>query len=111
MRLSIRPDFLYHSVLEDAKPVFKTLPGWKTDISGVRKYAELSKEARDYIRICRGGNRLPDELYFGRPGTRRVLCESVMEDVYESPFSGRYSSEEMLRLFSKRTRHETWRKL
>ena len=34
-----------------------------------------------------------------------------MEDVYESPFSGRYSSEEMLRLFSKRTRHETWRRL
>lgn len=34
-----------------------------------------------------------------------------MENVYESPFSGRYSSEEMLRLFSKRTRHETWRKL
>ena len=34
-----------------------------------------------------------------------------MENVYESPFSGRYSSEEMLRLFSKRTRHETWRRL
>ena len=42
-------DFPYHSVLEDAKPVFKTMPGWKTDISGVREYAELPKEARDYI--------------------------------------------------------------
>ena len=62
-------------------------------------------------RICRGGNRLPDELYFGRSGTGRVLREIMMEDVYESPFSGRYSSEEMLRLFSKRTRHETWRRL
>lgn len=42
-------DFPYHSILEDAKPVFKTMPGWKTDISGVRKYADLPKEARDYI--------------------------------------------------------------
>lgn len=42
-------DFPYHSILEDAKPVCKTMPGWKTDISGVRKYADLPKEARDYI--------------------------------------------------------------
>ena len=40
-----------------------------------------------------------------------ILRESVMENIYKSPFSGRYSSEEMLRLFSKRTRHETWRRL
>ncbi len=34
-----------------------------------------------------------------------------MYDKYESPLSSRYASEEMLKLFSHRTRIETWRKL
>ena len=32
-----------------ARPVFTTLPGWKCDISGVRKWEDLPKEARDYV--------------------------------------------------------------
>ena len=35
--------------LPDAKPVIKTVPGWNCDISGVRKYSDLPKEARDYV--------------------------------------------------------------
>jgi len=35
----------------------------------------------------------------------------MSEERYESPFSGRYSSKEMLALFSARRRHETWRRL
>ena len=34
-----------------------------------------------------------------------------MYDTYESPLSSRYASEEMKRLFSQRTRIETWRRL
>ena len=34
-----------------------------------------------------------------------------MTDIYESPFSARYSSEEMKQLFSADTRYTTWRKL
>ena len=34
-----------------------------------------------------------------------------MYDKYESPLSARYASDEMLRLFSQRTRIETWRRL
>ena len=34
-----------------------------------------------------------------------------MKDQYESPLSSRYASEYMLRLFSQRTRIETWRRL
>ena len=36
-------------LLTDAKPVIETMPGWKRDISGVRKYEDLPKEARDYV--------------------------------------------------------------
>ncbi|HWL09925.1 MAG TPA: adenylosuccinate synthase [Planctomicrobium sp.] len=35
--------------LADAKPVYRTLPGWKKDITGVRKMEDFPKEARAYI--------------------------------------------------------------
>ncbi len=37
------------SVLEQVKPIYEILPGWKTDISDVRNYDELPKEAKDYL--------------------------------------------------------------
>lgn len=35
--------------LQKAKPVFTTLPGWKTDIRGIRNYDELPENCRRYI--------------------------------------------------------------
>ncbi|WP_437228910.1 adenylosuccinate synthase [Planctomicrobium sp. SH661] len=35
--------------LAKAKPVYRTLPGWKKDITGVRKMQDFPKEARQYI--------------------------------------------------------------
>jgi adenylosuccinate synthase len=35
--------------LAKAKPVYRTLPGWKRDITGVRKMADFPNEARRYI--------------------------------------------------------------
>ena len=32
-----------------ARPVFTTLPGWKCDISGVRKWENLPEAARNYV--------------------------------------------------------------
>ncbi len=42
--------FPYGEALEEAKPVYEYLPGWKCDISGCRSFEELPKEAKDYIR-------------------------------------------------------------
>ncbi len=36
---------------------------------------------------------------------------TILYDKYESPLSSRYASEELLRLFSQRTRIQTWRRL
>ncbi len=35
--------------LAAAKPIYRTLPGWKQDITGVRKLEDFPKEARVYI--------------------------------------------------------------
>jgi adenylosuccinate synthase len=35
--------------LSKVKPIYKTLPGWKCDISDAKKFGDLPKEARDYI--------------------------------------------------------------
>ena len=42
-------DFPLPMLLDDAKPVMTSLPGWKCDISGVRTWADLPKAAQDYV--------------------------------------------------------------
>lgn len=41
--------FPFPSMLNAAKPVTEYLPGWNCDISGVRKFEDLPKEAQDYV--------------------------------------------------------------
>ena len=45
----VTDDFPFPAVIGRAKPVIKTMPGWKCDISGVRKYEDLPAEAKNYI--------------------------------------------------------------
>lgn len=35
--------------LEACEPVYETLPGWETDISGIREYDKLPENARKYV--------------------------------------------------------------
>ena len=42
-------DFPTTPKLNKAKPVFTTLPGWKCDIRGIKKYEELPENCRKYI--------------------------------------------------------------
>ncbi len=41
------------SVLYHCEPVYDELPGWKTDITGVRVFADLPAEARAYVEYIR----------------------------------------------------------
>ena len=45
----ITKDFPVTHLLEKAKPVYETLPGWKTDIRGIKKYEDLPENCRKYI--------------------------------------------------------------
>ena len=42
-------EFPFTDVLDDCKPVFKTVKGWNCDISKCRKKEDLPQEALDYI--------------------------------------------------------------
>lgn len=45
----VTKDFPVTAKLAKAKPVYEVLDGWKTDISGIRKYEELPENCRKYI--------------------------------------------------------------
>ena len=45
----VTTDFPVTHILEKAKPVYKTLPGWKCDIRGIHKYEDLPENCRNYI--------------------------------------------------------------
>ncbi|MEA4964721.1 MAG: adenylosuccinate synthase [Oscillospiraceae bacterium] len=42
-------EFPFPADLVRANPVMTAMPGWKRDISSVRRYEDLPKEARDYV--------------------------------------------------------------
>lgn len=47
----IYEDYPYHqTIFHKASPVYKELPGWKRDISEVRRFEDLPEQAKDYIK-------------------------------------------------------------
>lgn len=47
----IYKDFLTTEQLYRAKPIYKELKGWKTDIRGIKEYDSLPQEAKDYVQF------------------------------------------------------------
>ena len=45
----VTTDFPVTRLLKEAKPVYKTLPGWKEDITGIKEYDKLPENCRKYI--------------------------------------------------------------
>ncbi len=45
----ITEKFPFPSLLPKAEPITEYLPGWKTDITGVRRFEDLPKAAQDYV--------------------------------------------------------------
>jgi adenylosuccinate synthase len=42
-------EFPVPALLDEARPIFETLPGWKCDIRGARSFDDLPPQARDYV--------------------------------------------------------------
>lgn len=45
----VTKDFPTTGLLEQAEPVFESMPGWRSDIRHIRRFGDLPKEARAYV--------------------------------------------------------------
>ena len=61
------------SKLEKAKPVFKKLPGWKCDITGIREFDKLPVEAQNYVNEVEKLIGYPITLVSNGPGREDII--------------------------------------
>lgn len=61
------------AALEKAKPVWETLPGWKTDIRGIRSYDRLPENCRRYIEFIEEKLGYPITMVSNGPGREDII--------------------------------------
>ena len=66
-------DFPVTHLLEKAKPVWKKLPGWKTDIRGIKNYEELPENCRKYIEFVESQIGYPITMISNGPGRNDII--------------------------------------
>ncbi len=59
--------------LDHAKPVFTTLPGWKSDIRGIKSYDELPENCRKYIEFIESRIDAPITMVSNGPGRDALI--------------------------------------
>ncbi len=62
--------------LEKAKPVLKTLPGWKEDILGIRKFEDLPENCRRYVEFVEEQIGYPITMVSNGPGRDDIIYRS-----------------------------------
>ncbi len=60
-------------LLEKAKPVLTTLPGWKCDIRGIKKYEDLPENCRNYIEFIEKEIGYPITMVSNGPGRHDII--------------------------------------
>ena len=73
----ITTDFPATALLEKAKPVYETLPGWKEDIRGIRKYEDLPENCRKYIEFVEKQIGFPITMISNGPGREDIIYREV----------------------------------
>ena len=66
-------DFPVTYKLEKATPVLKTLPGWKCDIRGIKKYEDIPAECRNYIETIEAELGVPVTMVSNGPGRDEII--------------------------------------
>ena len=69
----VTKDFPTTALLEKAKPVLKTLPGWKTDIRGIKRYEDLPENCRNYIEFVEKELGFPITMVSNGPGREDII--------------------------------------
>lgn len=83
---NVTNDFPAHvEDLRKAKPVYETLPGWKTDVTGARDFADLPANAVRYIRrICELVGRPAEFVSVGPDRVQTIHCPGEIPVVPQS---------------------------
>ena len=69
----VTTDFPVTTKLEKAKPVLKTLPGWKCDIRGIKKYEDLPENCRKYVEFIEEQIGYPITMVSNGPGRNDII--------------------------------------
>ena len=69
----ITKDFPTTVKLEKAKPVYKTMPGWKCEIRGIRKYEDLPPACRAYVEEIERQIGVPITMVSNGPGRDEII--------------------------------------
>ena len=66
--------FPFPAALGACKPVITTVKGWKKDISGVRTWADLPEEAKEYVQMIERAIRCPIKWISVGPERESIIC-------------------------------------
>ena len=69
----VTKDFPTTTLLNKAKPVYTTLPGWKCEIRGIKKYEDLPENCRKYIEFIEKEIETPITMVSNGPGRDDII--------------------------------------
>ena len=69
----VTTDFPTTAILKKAKPVYEILPGWKSDIRGIKKYEDLPENCRNYIELVERHIGYPITMVSNGPGRDDII--------------------------------------
>lgn len=69
----VTKDFPTTSLLNKAKPVYTSLPGWKCEIRGIEKYEDLPENCRKYIEFIEKEIETPITMVSNGPGREDII--------------------------------------
>jgi adenylosuccinate synthase len=70
---TVTSDFPVTSRLHYSKPVYDILPGWKCDISGIRKFRDLPPAARNYVEFIEEAIGIPIKWISNGPRREDII--------------------------------------
>lgn len=69
----VTKDFPTTVELAKAKPVYETLPGWKSEIRGIKKYEDLPENCRKYVGFIEKELEVPVKMVSNGPGRHEII--------------------------------------
>ena len=69
----VTKEFPTTTILKKAKPVWEKLPGWKSDICGIRKFEDLPEQAQNYVKFIEKEIGFPITIVSNGPAREDVI--------------------------------------